>query len=76
MKFRDIVGRPEYQALFARLLYYAPQNPKSIPLLDEKIAKLMLFHPYNEKLVHSINFTWWADNPASVQRRFEELLQS
>ena len=24
MKFVDIVGRPEHQAVFARLLYYAP----------------------------------------------------
>jgi spermidine/putrescine-binding protein len=30
MKFLDIVGRAEYQALVARFLYYAPQNPKSI----------------------------------------------
>ncbi len=76
MKFMDIVGRAEYQAAFARLLYYAPQNPKAIPLLDEKIAKLMPSYPENEKLVHFINFTWWANNQASVQRRFEEWLQS
>jgi len=49
--WRPLVGRTEYQALFARLIYYAPQNPKSIPLLDEKIAQLMLLYPYNKKLV-------------------------
>jgi putative spermidine/putrescine transport system substrate-binding protein len=76
MKFLDIVGRAEYQAVFARLLYYAPQNPKAIPLLDDKIAKLMPSYPENEKLAHIIDFTWWADNQASVQRRFEEWLQS
>jgi putative spermidine/putrescine transport system substrate-binding protein len=76
MKFLDIVGRAEYQAVFARLLYYAPQNPKAIPLLDEKIAKLMPSYPANEKIAHVVNYDWWADNQASVQRRFEEWLES
>jgi putative spermidine/putrescine transport system substrate-binding protein len=76
MKFLDIVGRAEYQAVFARMLYYAPQNPNAIPLLDDKIARLMPSYPDNEKLSHTINFTWWADNVAGVQRRFEEWLQS
>jgi putative spermidine/putrescine transport system substrate-binding protein len=76
MKWLDIVGRAEYQAVFARLLYYAPQNPKAIPLLDDKIAKLMPSYPDNEKLLHIMKFTWWADNQASVQRRFEQWLQS
>ncbi len=76
MKFLDIVGRAEYQAVFARLLYYAPQNPKAIPLLDDKIAKLMPSYPDNEKLAHLINFQWWADNQATVARRFEQWLQS
>ena len=31
MKYLDFVGRPEYQAVFARALYYAPQNPRAIP---------------------------------------------
>ena len=76
MKFLDIVGRAEYQAVFARLLYYAPQNPKAIALLDERIAKLMPSYPANEKRAHVINYTWWADNAATVQRRFQEWLQS
>jgi putative spermidine/putrescine transport system substrate-binding protein len=76
MKFLDIVGRAEYQAVFARMLYYAPQNPKAIALLDDKIAKLMPSYPQNEKLAHVVNYAWWADNQAAVQRRFEEWLQS
>jgi putative spermidine/putrescine transport system substrate-binding protein len=76
MKFLDIVGRAEYQATFARLLYYAPQNPNAMVLLDPKIARLMPSYPDNEKLLHTINFTWWADNQTKVQRRFEEWLQS
>jgi putative spermidine/putrescine transport system substrate-binding protein len=76
MKFLDFVGRAEYQAVFARLLYYAPQNPKAIALLEDKIAKLMPSYPANEKVSHIVNFDWWADNLKAVQRRFEEWLQS
>jgi putative spermidine/putrescine transport system substrate-binding protein len=76
MKFLDIIGRPEYQAVFARLLYYAPQNPKAIPLLDANLAKLMPSYPDNEKVAHTVNYRWWADNIARVQRRFEQWVQS
>ena len=76
MKALDFIGRPEYQAVFARLLYYAPQNPKAFDLLDPALAKLMPSHPDNEKVAHIANYKWWADNNARVQRRFEQWLQS
>ncbi len=76
MKVLDFVGRAEYQAVFARLLYYAPQNPKAIDLLDPALAKLMPSYPDNEKVAHLIDHKWWADNIARVQRRFEQWLQS
>jgi len=74
MKFLDIVGRAEYQAVFARLLYYAPQNPKAYDLLAPDIARLI--PPDDDKLAHTVNYAWWADNLAPVQRRFERWLQS
>ncbi|MGZ3348731.1 MAG: ABC transporter substrate-binding protein [Xanthobacteraceae bacterium] len=76
MKFLDIVGRAEYQAVFARLMYYAPQNPKALDLLEPAIAKLMPTYPENERLAHIINFEWWADNLPMMQRRFQQWLQS
>jgi putative spermidine/putrescine transport system substrate-binding protein len=76
MKALDFIGRPEYQAVFARLLYYAPQHPKAIDLLPPALAKLMPSHPDNEKVAHIIDYRWWADNNARVQRRFEQWLQS
>jgi putative spermidine/putrescine transport system substrate-binding protein len=76
MKFLDIVGRAEPQAVFARLIYYAPQNPKAFDLLEPAIAKLMPTYPENEKLAHIINFEWWADNLPMMQRRFQQWLQS
>jgi putative spermidine/putrescine transport system substrate-binding protein len=76
MKFLDIVGRAEYQAVFARLMYYAPQNPKALDLLEPAIARLMPTYPDNEKVAHMINFDWWADNLPMMQRRFQQWLQS
>jgi len=76
MKFLDIVGRAEYQAAFARLIYYAPQNPKAFELLDPGIARLMPTHPDNEKLAHIVNYDWWADNLPMMRRRFQQWLQS
>jgi putative spermidine/putrescine transport system substrate-binding protein len=62
--------------VFARLLYYAPQNPKALDLLDPALAKLLPSHPDNEKVAHVVDYKWWADNNARVQRRFEQWLQS
>jgi putative spermidine/putrescine transport system substrate-binding protein len=76
MKALDFVGRAEYQAVFARLLYYAPQNPKAFDLLPPALAKLMPSHPDNEKLAHIVDYRWWADNNVRMQRRFEQWLQS
>jgi putative spermidine/putrescine transport system substrate-binding protein len=76
MKFLDFVGRPEYQAVFARLLYYAPQNPKAFDLLEPEIAKLMPTYPENEKVAHIIDFDWWGANLPMMQRRFQQWLQS
>jgi len=76
MRFLDVVGRPEYQAVFARLIYYAPQNPKAFDLLEPEIAKLMPTYPENEKVAHIINFEWWADHLPAMQRRFQQWLQS
>jgi len=39
MRFLDIVGRAEYEAVFARLMYYGPQNSKAYDLIDPEIAK-------------------------------------
>jgi len=76
MKFMDIVGRAEYQAVFSRLMYYAPQNPKAFDLLEPELAKLMPTYPANEKVAHIINFDWWSTNLPMMQRRFQQWLQS
>jgi len=76
MKFLDFVGRPEPQAAFARLLFYAPLNTKAYDLLDPAVAKQLPTYPDNERVAHILDSEWWADNLAQVQRRFERWLQS
>jgi putative spermidine/putrescine transport system substrate-binding protein len=76
MKFRDFVGRPENEAVFARLMYYGPQNPKAYDLIEPEIAKLLPTYPANQKLAHMIDFTWWAANLPATRRRFQLWLQS
>jgi putative spermidine/putrescine transport system substrate-binding protein len=76
MRFLDIVGRAEYQAVFARLMYYAPQNPRAFDLLEPALAKLMPTWPDNEKLAHIVNYDWWGSNLPMMQRRFQQWLQS
>jgi putative spermidine/putrescine transport system substrate-binding protein len=76
MKFLDFVGRAEYQAVFARLIYYGPQNPKAYDLIDPQLARLLPTYPPNEKLAHMVDFSWWTANLAMMQRRFQLWLQS
>jgi putative spermidine/putrescine transport system substrate-binding protein len=76
MKFLDILGRPETEAVFAQLLYYGPQNPKAYDLIDPQIARLLPTYPANEKLAHTVDFSWWADHLPEAQRRFQLWLQS
>jgi putative spermidine/putrescine transport system substrate-binding protein len=76
MQFLDIVGRAEYEAVFARLIYYGPQNPKAFALIEPSLAKLMPTYPANQKLAHTVDFSWWSKNLPAVQRRFQLWLQS
>lgn len=76
MKFLDFVGRAEFQAVFARLLYYAPQNTRAFDFIDPSLAKMLPSYPDNAKLAHRMRYDWWADNQPQVQRRFESWLQS
>jgi putative spermidine/putrescine transport system substrate-binding protein len=76
MKFLDFVGRAEYEAVFARLIYYGPQNPKAYDLIDPALARLLPTYPANLKVAHSINFSWWDRNLTQVQRRFQLWLES
>ena len=76
MKFVDFVTRPEPQAAFARLLYYAPRTPGALDLLEPDVARQLPTYPANREVAHIMNPEWWADNLAPVQQRMERWLQS
>jgi putative spermidine/putrescine transport system substrate-binding protein len=76
MRFIDFAARPEPQAVFARLLYYAPLNTKAFDLLEPEVARQLPTYPDNLRVAHIMNAEWWADNYAQVQRRMERWLQS
>lgn len=76
MKFLDIVGRAETQAVFARMIYYAPQNEKAYDLIAPEVAKELPLAPANKKIAHIMNYEWWSKNSVAAQRRFEAWLQS
>lgn len=76
MKFLDFVGRAEYQAVFARMIYYGPQNPKAYDLIDPQLGRLLPTFPANEKLAHMVDFSWWSAHQKEMQRRFQVWLQS
>jgi putative spermidine/putrescine transport system substrate-binding protein len=76
MRFIDFAARPEPQAVFARLLYYAPLNTKAFDLLEPDVARQLPTYPDNLRVAHIMNAEWWADNYAQVQRRMERWLQS
>jgi putative spermidine/putrescine transport system substrate-binding protein len=75
MKFLDIVGRAETQAVFARMIYYAPQNEKAYDLLPPDVLKELPLAPANKKIAHIMNYEWWSKNSVVAQRRFEAWLQ-
>ena len=66
MKFIDFVSRAEPQAVFARLMYYAPQNLKAFDLLEPEIAKQLPSIRPNFRIAHVMNNEWWSDNYAQV----------
>lgn len=75
MKFLDMVGRAETQAVFARMIYYAPQNEKAYDLLPPDITKELPLAPANLKIAHIMNYEWWSKHSVAAQRRFEAWLQ-
>jgi putative spermidine/putrescine transport system substrate-binding protein len=75
MQFMDVVGRAETQAVFARMIYYAPQNEKAYDLIAPEIAKELPLAPANKKIAHIMNYEWWSKNTVTAQRRFEAWLQ-
>ncbi len=76
MQIMNWLGRPEPQAAFARVMYYGPTNLKAYDLIDKELAELLPSYPANLKKQFAIDWSWWAKNYETAQKRFEEWLQS
>lgn len=62
MKFLAFAARPEPQAELAKLIGYAPTNPKAYDLLEQSFAERLSTYPANTKNVFSPDDNWWSAN--------------
>jgi putative spermidine/putrescine transport system substrate-binding protein len=76
MKFMDVVGRAEPQAIFARALFYGPTNQKSYDFLEKKVAEELPSYPPNAQVSLLMNYDWWLDRIDPLTAQFEKWLQS
>ncbi len=76
MKFLDVVGRAEPQAVFAKMMYYGPTNPDAYKFLDDKLGRQLPSHPDNLKVALPLDADWWATTWAARTARFETWSQS
>lgn len=69
-KFVSFALRPESQAALMEALGYNPISKKALPMLSEETRKWLpdMNNPNNVL----VNDVWWADNFATVSRRFKE----
>jgi putative spermidine/putrescine transport system substrate-binding protein len=76
MKLLDIVGRPEAQAAFARLLYYGPSNQNAFKFLDAKIAAHLPSKPEHAKVGMLLDYEYWLKNMDAVSKRYDAWLRA
>jgi putative spermidine/putrescine transport system substrate-binding protein len=71
MKFLAFVARPQIQAGLARLIGYAPSNPRAYDVMDKAEAMQLVTYPDNVKQTWPTNPEWWS---ANVQKWTETCL--
>ncbi len=62
MRFLAFVARPKVQAELARLIGYAPSNPRAYDFLDPAAAVKLPTYPDNMKQAFIKNAEWWIPN--------------
>lgn len=62
MKFLAFVGRPQIQAGLAKLIGYAPSNPRAYDFLSKDEAMMLVTYPDNIKQTWKTNPDWWSAN--------------
>ena len=62
MKFLAFAAGPEVQANLAKLIGYAPSNPRAYKFFTDAEAKKLVTYPDNIKLTWQNDPEWWAAN--------------
>ena len=62
MRFLAFVAHPDRQIELAKLIGYAPINPRAYDVMDKAAAARLVTYPDNFKQTFAYDFRWWADN--------------
>jgi len=62
MRFLAFVARPDRQIELAKLIGYAPINPRAYETMDPVAAKRLVTYPDNFKNTFPYDYKWWAAN--------------
>ena len=75
-KFVRFCVKPEQQAIYSSTVANGPTNQKAYDSISEARAKVLPTSPDNLKGLVRENPTWWIQNNAKIQERFQEWLLS
>lgn len=62
MRFLAFVARPDRQIELAKLIGYAPINPRAYETMDPAAAQRLVTYPANFKNTFAYDYKWWAEN--------------
>ena len=62
MRFIAYASRPEPQARMAKLLSYAPTNPRAFDFIDDATARKLVTHADNFNRAWAMDVPWWTEN--------------
>jgi putative spermidine/putrescine transport system substrate-binding protein len=62
MRFLAFVAHPDRQIELAKLIGYAPINPRAYDRMDRAAAERLVTYPDNFKQTFPYNYRWWAEN--------------
>ena len=62
MRFLAFVAHPDRQIELAKLIGYAPINPRAYDIIDKAAAARLVTYPDNFKQTFPYDFRWWAAN--------------
>lgn len=62
MRFLAFVAHPDRQIELAKLIGYAPINPRAYDIMDKAAAERLVTYPDNFKQTFPYDFHWWAQN--------------